>query len=102
MQSRTGSVTEAVTNTVVGWSLNFGANLTVLPLFGFGVTISQAFGIGVIFTVISLIRSYVLRRIFDSHEGFNSHFFAGRVRNPRPSDQGRLLETLRRHGRPLC
>lgn len=65
MQTKTGSVLESVANTVVGWTINFTANLIVLPLFGFNVTPSQAFGIGIIFTVISLVRSYVLRRWFN-------------------------------------
>lgn len=65
MQTRKGSVTEAVANTTIGWLINFSANLVVLPLFGFDVTPSQAFGIGVIFTGISLVRSYVIRRFFN-------------------------------------
>lgn len=65
MQTRKGSVAEAVANTAVGWTINFTANLIVLPLFGFDVTVADAFGIGVIFTVISLARSYVLRRFFN-------------------------------------
>lgn len=71
MQSRSGSFVEATTNVCVGWLLNFILNLLVLPLFGFSVTVADAFGIGVIFTAVSLIRSYVLRRIFDAHEHSN-------------------------------
>lgn len=65
MQTKRGSMTEAVANTCVGWAVNFTANLIVLPWFGFNVTPGQAFGIGVIFTVISLVRSYILRRFFN-------------------------------------
>lgn len=64
-QTRTGSAVEALANIVVGFSINWIANLLVLPLFGFQVTGAQAFGIGLIFTVISLVRSYVLRRWFN-------------------------------------
>ena len=64
-QTRLGSWLEAWANILVGFSVNFLANLVVLPLFGFNVTGSQAFHIGLVFTVISLIRSYVLRRTFN-------------------------------------
>ena len=56
---------EAVMNIVIGFSINFFANLVVLPLFGFNVSAGQAFGIGLIFTAIALIRSYALRRLFN-------------------------------------
>lgn len=65
MQTRLGSFVEAWANIAVGFSINFCANLLVLPLFGFNVKPSQAFGIGVIFTAISLARSYIIRRYFN-------------------------------------
>jgi hypothetical protein len=64
MQTRMGSFVEAWANILVGFTINFIANLAVLPLFGFNVTPSAAFGIGLVFTAISLARSYVLRRWF--------------------------------------
>ena len=65
MQTKLGSFTEAWANILVGYSINFVANLVVLPWFGFNVTVGQAFWIGVVFTGISLVRSYVLRRWFN-------------------------------------
>lgn len=64
-QTKLGSFAEAWANIAVGFSINYVANLLVLPLFGLNVTPADAFGIGVIFTVISLVRSYVLRRWFN-------------------------------------
>lgn len=64
-QTRAGSFVEAWANIAVGFGINYCANLLVLPRFGFAVTPSQAFGIGVIFTAISLARSYILRRYFN-------------------------------------
>lgn len=64
-QTKTGSLAEAVANIAVGFGINFTANLIVLPWFGFSVSAGQAFGIGVVFTVISLARSYILRRYFN-------------------------------------
>lgn len=60
-----GSAIEAVANIVIGFSINFAANLVVLPLFGLAVTPRVAFEIGLVFTVISLVRSYLLRRAFN-------------------------------------
>jgi uncharacterized membrane protein (DUF485 family) len=65
-QTRLGSFYEACINILIGFSINWAANLAILPLFGFNVTGGQAFGIGVFFTVISLIRSYVIRRWFNA------------------------------------
>lgn len=66
-QSRTGAFVEAWTNVLVGYTINLVANLAVLPLFGFHVTVLDAAGIGIIFTVISVIRSYCLRRLFNNN-----------------------------------
>lgn len=64
-QTRKGSLTEAVANIAIGFGINWGLNMIVLPWFGFHVTGGQAFGIGLVFTGVSLVRSYVLRRWFN-------------------------------------
>ena len=64
-QTRLGSWLEAWANIAVGFAINWAANMIVLPWFGFHVTASTAFHIGLVFTVISLVRSYVLRRVFN-------------------------------------
>lgn len=65
-QTRFGSIVESAANIVVGFSINWCANLLVLPLFGFStLTAGKAFHIGLVFTAISLARSYVLRRWFN-------------------------------------
>lgn len=65
-QTRKGSAAEALAGTAVGWIVNYSANLVILPYFGFtSITPMKAFWIGVLFTVISLVRSYVLRRVFE-------------------------------------
>ncbi len=64
-QTKLGSFVEAWANIFVGFSINWCANMLILPLFGFGVSGRQAFMIGVWFTGISLARSYVLRRWFN-------------------------------------
>lgn len=65
-QTKFGSFVEAWANIFVGFSINWCANMVFLPMFGFaGLTASKAFGIGLVFTVISLVRQYILRRYFN-------------------------------------
>lgn len=59
------SAAEAVANTVVGYLVSLAATATVLPAFGLPVGAGQALGISAAFTAISLVRSYVLRRLFN-------------------------------------
>lgn len=65
-QSRLGSFIEAWANVLIGFGINFIANLVILPLFGFtSLTLATNFAIGCIYTVISVVRSYVIRRWFN-------------------------------------
>ena len=64
-QSRLMSFIEAWSNVAIGFIINLFTNLLVLPLFGLQVTLSDALGIGLIFTIISVIRSYLLRRFYE-------------------------------------
>jgi hypothetical protein len=78
-QTRLGSLIEALANVAIGFAINWTANMLILPLFGFHVTGAQAFGIGVFFTVISVARSYVLRRWFNARLQAAADSFARRV-----------------------
>jgi hypothetical protein len=60
------SAVEAVVNTIVGWSVAFGAQLIVFPWMGIHVSLHDNAVIGTIFTIISLIRSYIVRRMFNA------------------------------------
>ncbi len=55
---------EAVTNVVVGYGVSVVATMIILPAFGVSVDPGEAFGISAAFTVVSLARSYLLRRLF--------------------------------------
>jgi hypothetical protein len=59
------SLAEAVTNVVVGYALAVATQMMVFPVFGFHPSLSQNLRIGVVFTVLSLARGYVLRRLFE-------------------------------------
>jgi hypothetical protein len=65
MQSQWESFMETILNTASGFALSWLLTTWVLPLYGFGVTASQGFQITCIFTVISILRSYVWRRTFN-------------------------------------
>lgn len=65
MQSKRNSAFEATTNVAIGYLVSVLANVLILPLFGYNVTIGDSFAIGLAFTIVSLVRSYVLRRIFN-------------------------------------
>lgn len=64
-QTRWGSVAESAANIAVGFSINFVANWLIFPLFGANITLKNNFYIGCIYTVISIVRSYILRRYFN-------------------------------------
>ena len=64
MQSKKHSFAEAWTNIFVGYTINFIANILIFPLFGWHISVMQNIGLGILYTAISLIRSYCLRRIF--------------------------------------
>ncbi len=66
MQSRAMSLVESFTNVAVGYGLAVLTQLVVLPLFGIATTVGQSLAIGAIFTVVSIARSYGLRRQLES------------------------------------
>ena len=73
-QTRLGSVAEAWANIAVGFVINFTANWLILPAFGFhALTLKTNFEIGLLYTLISLVRSYVLRRWFNNLKFGNVH-----------------------------
>lgn len=65
-QSRRASLTEAVTSTVVGFVLSYACQLIVFPLYDIHISHSQNLQIILIFTAISVVRGYWIRRLWDS------------------------------------
>jgi hypothetical protein len=64
-QSRKGSAAEAAINMLVGLAVSMVANALVFPAFGFHPSMLDNVGITLIYTAISLVRSYCLRRFFN-------------------------------------
>ena len=65
-QSRRMSLVEAITNVAVGFLVALLTQIIVFPLFGLQVSLSENLAIGVLFTTVSIGRSYVLRRVFEA------------------------------------
>ena len=64
-QSRAKSLIEAVANVVVGYVLAIATQIVVFPIFGLHTTLAQNLKLGLIFTIVSIGRSYALRRLFE-------------------------------------
>lgn len=66
MQSRIDSLMESVVNIAIGLIISTIANWLILPaVLGVSMTLSQNLLIGSAFTIISLVRSYAIRRAFN-------------------------------------
>ena len=65
MQSRKLSLIESVVNIAIGYLVAVLAQIVIFPMFGLQVTIGQNLKIGLCFMVISLVRSYFVRRLFE-------------------------------------
>lgn len=65
-QTKLGSLIEAVMNTCIGFAINFIANLLIFPLFDMHISLGDNFLMGLIYTAISVIRSYAVRRWFNA------------------------------------
>jgi hypothetical protein len=65
MQSRTNSLIESATNILIGYWCAVLTQLIVFPIMGIDVSLNKNLIIGLVFTLISLLRSYVIRRVFN-------------------------------------
>lgn len=80
-QSRKMSGVESLANVAVGYGVAVGVQLTVFPIFGMDVTLMDNLWIGAIFTVVSIIRSYLVRRLF------NKVWRSGAISSPSMTDR---------------
>jgi hypothetical protein len=56
---------EAWVNVLIGYWVAVGANFLIFPLLGMRVTAHQNFLLGGLLTIVSIARSYLLRRLFN-------------------------------------
>jgi hypothetical protein len=64
-QSRKQAVIEAILNVLVGYGVAVAAQAIIFPWFGIQLSTGHNLLMGVVFTVVSLVRSYALRRAFN-------------------------------------
>lgn len=66
VQSRRGSMVESVVNVAIGFLVAVLTQVAVFPAFGIHIPLSSNLGIAAVFTAISIVRSYCVRRIFEA------------------------------------
>ena len=65
MQQRKWSFAESVCNVAIGYFVALLSQIIIFPLFNIHVSLEQNAYIGLLFTVVSIVRSYCLRRLFN-------------------------------------
>jgi len=65
-QSRLMSLVEAIANVAVGYGIAVVSQILIFPVFGLHTTLAQNLQMGLVFTVVSLARSFALRRLFEA------------------------------------
>ena len=68
-QSRRHSMIEAIAGTAIGFIVSVLASEVVYPAHGHTFTLAQNVSITAIFTVLSIVRGYVVRRVFNRWHG---------------------------------
>lgn len=72
MQSKKFSLIESITNTIVGFIVSLLIQLAIYPIMDIPVTFSQNIIITFVFTIASILRGYLIRRLFTNNL-FNSN-----------------------------
>lgn len=72
MQSRRMSLIEALSNVAIGYGVAVLTQIAVFPLFGLQVSLSDNLLIGALFTLVSVARSYAVRRMFERMRSWNA------------------------------
>lgn len=64
-QTKRLSLIESVTQTCIGFLVSLLVQVIIYPLMGIPVTISQNIVITAVFTVVSIVRGYLIRRWYE-------------------------------------
>ena len=72
-QTKTQSAIESVANVAIGYGVSLAANAPILPLFGITISTADNLAIGAIYTAISIVRSYCVRRAFNRRSSHAVH-----------------------------
>ena len=65
-QSRLMSLVESIANVAVGYGVAVVTQILIFPVFGLHTTLAQNLKMGAIFTIVSIARSFALRRVFEA------------------------------------
>ena len=65
-QSRIMSLAESVANVVLGYGIALVSQILLFPVFGMQMTLAQNLKLAGAFTIISICRSFALRRLFEA------------------------------------
>ena len=65
MQTKYQSLIESITNILIGYLTALLSQVLIFPIFDIDVTFQDNLLIGLYFTIISLLRSYLVRRYFN-------------------------------------
>jgi NhaP-type Na+/H+ or K+/H+ antiporter len=66
MQTRLGSFIESILNILIGYWIAILSQVLIFPFFGIQIPLKSNLWIGFWFTIVSLIRSYIIRRWFNA------------------------------------
>ena len=64
-QSRHMSLVESLANVAVGYGIAVLTQIAVFPFFGLHVSLADNLVMGAVFTIVSIARSFTLRRVFE-------------------------------------
>ena len=65
MQTKVQSAIESVANVAIGYGVALASQLVIFPVFDIHIPLKTNIWIGIWFTVISIVRSYSVRRLFN-------------------------------------
>lgn len=66
-QTKLESLIEVLANICIGFVVTLLASPIIYPWFGVKFTLAQNFGLTMVFTVLSVVRGYVVRRWFNNN-----------------------------------
>lgn len=65
IQTKTVSMIESISNVVIGYGVALLSQIIIFPIYGIDINLKTNIVIGFWFTLISIIRSFTIRRLFN-------------------------------------
>ena len=67
-QSKSNSLWEAVANAIIGMLMGIALNYYIMPSFGLAMNVEASALLSLIYTIVGICRSYLIRRTFNHME----------------------------------